>query len=83
MVHHRIYQLFIFNLELGIKVTQNIAQYPLHNVTYAAVKFEVARSNGLGGDAFTKTRWTHGRTIKWPFRWLRAVCLKTLRVFEF
>ena len=32
--------------ELGVKVTQNVAQYPLHHVTYAATKFEVAKSNG-------------------------------------
>ena len=31
MVHHRIYPIFIFDLDLG--VTQNIAQYPLHHVT--------------------------------------------------
>ena len=31
-------------------VTQNVAQYPLHHVTYAATKFEVATSNRLGGD---------------------------------
>ena len=42
-----------FNLDLGIKVTLNIAQYPLHHVTYAAAKFEAATSKGLKGDAFT------------------------------
>ena len=31
-----------------LKVTRNVAQFPLHRVTYAATKFEVARSNGLG-----------------------------------
>ena len=32
MVHHHIYPLFIF--DLGVKVTQNIAQYPqIHHVT--------------------------------------------------
>ena len=29
-------------------------QYPLHHVTYAATKSEVATSNGLGGDTFTR-----------------------------
>ena len=29
-----------------VKVTQNVAQYLLHNETYAPVKFEVAMSNG-------------------------------------
>ena len=33
---------------------RNVAQYPLHNVTYSATKFEVAKSKGLGGDAFTR-----------------------------
>ena len=41
----------IFDL---LKVTQNIAQYPLHYVTYSTTKFEVATSNGLGGDTFTR-----------------------------
>ena len=48
-----------FDIDLGVKVTQNIAQYPLHHVTYAPVKFEVAMSNGLGGDA---KNMTDGRT---------------------
>ena len=30
----------------GIKVTQNITEYPLHPVTYIAAKFEVATANG-------------------------------------
>ena len=30
------------NLECGVKVTKNVAQYPLHHVTYAPAKFEVA-----------------------------------------
>ena len=34
-----------FGLDLGEKVTQNVAQYPLHNVTQA--KFEVGSLNGL------------------------------------
>ena len=36
------------------KVTGNVAQYPLHHVTYSGTKFEVATSNNLGGDAFTR-----------------------------
>ena len=43
----------LFDLDLGVKVTRNVTQYPLHHVTYAATKFEVARSNGLGVDTFT------------------------------
>ena len=37
---------FTYNLFLRVKVTQNVAQYLLHNVTYAPVKFEVDMSNG-------------------------------------
>ena len=44
----------IFDLDLGVKVTRNVAQYPLHHVTYSATKFEVATSNCLGGDTFTR-----------------------------
>ena len=40
--------------DLGVKVTQNVAQYPLHHVNYSATKFEVATSNSLGGDTFTR-----------------------------
>ena len=36
------------------EVTQNVSQYALHHVTYAATKYEVARSYGLGGDTFTR-----------------------------
>ena len=43
-----------FDLDLGVKVTRNVAQYPLHHVTYSATKFAVATSNGLGGYTFTR-----------------------------
>ena len=46
-------QYLTFDLDLGVKVTQNVAQYPLHHVTYSATKFEVASSNRLGGNTFT------------------------------
>ena len=42
------------DLDLGVKVTQNVAQYPLHHVSYSATMFEVATSNRLGGDTFTR-----------------------------
>ena len=29
-----------------VKVTQNVAQYPRHHVTYAPAKFDVATSHG-------------------------------------
>ena len=41
-----------FDVDLG--VMQNVVLYPLQHVTYAAAKFEVAMSNSLGGDAFTR-----------------------------
>ena len=50
-----------FDLDLGVKVTRNVAQYPLHHVIYASTKFEVAGSNGLGGDTITRNV-TDGRT---------------------
>ena len=40
--------------DLGFKIIQNVAQYPLHHLTYAPVKFEVASSNALDEDAFTR-----------------------------
>ena len=52
-----------FDLDLGVKVTQNIAQYPWHHVTYAQTKFEVAASKSLWGDAFTR------KCIIWPWPW--------------
>ena len=48
------YLTFDLDLDLGVKVTQNVAQYPLHHVTYSATKFEVAMSSRLGGDTFTR-----------------------------
>ena len=39
---------------LEVKNTWNGAQYPLHHVTYATAKFEVATSNSLGKDVFTR-----------------------------
>ena len=32
--------------DLGVKVTQNIAQYPVRYVTYAPAKFDIATSHG-------------------------------------
>ena len=36
-----------FDLDLWVKVTQYIAQYPLHHVTYAPANFEGVMSSGL------------------------------------
>ena len=41
-------------LDLGVKVTQNIGKYPLHHVTYAAVKFEAIMSNSVEEGAFAR-----------------------------
>ena len=41
----------LFDLDLGVKVAKSVAQYLLHHVAYAHAQFEVARFNGLGGDA--------------------------------
>ena len=41
-------------LDLEVKVTQKVSQYPPHHVTYAPAKFEVATSNDLGGYVFTR-----------------------------
>ena len=58
-----------FDLDLGVKVTRNVTQYPLHHVIYAPTKFEVSTSNGLGEDTITRNvtdgqtdRRTDGRT---------------------
>ena len=51
----------IFDLDLGVKFTRNVAQFPLHHVTYSPTKFEVATSNGLGGYTFTRNV-TYART---------------------
>ena len=44
----------LFDLDFGVKVTRNIAQCPLHHVTYAPTEFEVSMSKGLGVEVFTR-----------------------------
>ena len=45
-----------------LKVTQNVAQYPLHHVNYAAsLKFDVSMSIGLGKD--TRNEMDNGPTL--------------------
>ena len=39
--------------DLGVKVTQDVAQHPLHHVTFAFAMFDAATSN-YKGDAFRK-----------------------------
>ena len=40
--------------DLGVKVTQDVAQYPPHHMNSVPASFEVALSNSLGEDAFTR-----------------------------
>ena len=40
----------VFDLDLPVKVSRNVAQYPLH----APTEFEVTTSKDLGGEAFTR-----------------------------
>ena len=48
----------LFDLDLvvkvSVKVSQSIVQYPPNHMTYAPAKFEVARSNSIGEDGFTR-----------------------------
>ena len=37
----------LYDLDLVVKVTQNIVQYPANHMTYAPEKYEVARPNSL------------------------------------
>ena len=54
-MHLQEIQYLTFDLNLGFKVTRNVAKYPLHYVIYLATKFEVHTSKRLGGRS-------HGRT---------------------
>ena len=44
----------LFDLDLQVKVTPNVAECPLRHVTYASTEFEVTTSKALGGEAFTR-----------------------------
>ena len=50
----------LYDLDLVVKVTQNVVQYPLNHMTYAPAKFELAASNSLE-DGFTRKYiiWRH------------------------
>ena len=43
-----------FDFNLGVKVTHNVSQYPLHYANYASAKFKVATNNDKGGYTITK-----------------------------
>ena len=40
--------------DLCVKVTANIAQYPLHHLTHVPVKFEGTMSSAIGEDVITR-----------------------------
>ena len=44
----------LYDLDLVVKVTQNVVQCPPNHMTYAPAKFEVATSNSLGKDGLTR-----------------------------
>ena len=44
----------LYDLDLVVKVTQNVVQCPPNHMTYAPAKFKVATSNSLGEDGFTR-----------------------------
>ena len=50
----RKYNILTVDIDLVVKVTRNIAQFPLHHVIDASTKFEVAKSYGLGEDTITR-----------------------------
>ena len=47
-------KIIYLTLDLEVKATEKVAQYTLHHVIYAPAKFEVAMSNDIRGDAFTR-----------------------------
>ena len=53
----------LFDLDLRFKVTGNVAQCPLHHMTFAPTDFEVTTSKGLGGEVFTR------KFNIWPLTW--------------
>ena len=44
----------LYDLDLWVKVTPNVVLCPPNHMTFAPAKFEVATSNSLGEDAFTR-----------------------------
>ena len=44
----------LYDLDLVVKVTQNVVQCPPNHMTYAPVKSEFATSNSLGENGFTR-----------------------------
>ena len=46
----------LYDLDLVVKVTQNVVQCAPNHMTYALAKFEVAMSNSLGEDSLQKSK---------------------------
>ena len=46
----------LFYIDLGAKVTQDLAKYPLYRVTYSDTKFEVATSDRLEKKSINKKK---------------------------
>ena len=44
----------LYDLDLWVKVTSNVVHCPPNHMTFAPAKFEIATSNSLGEDAFTR-----------------------------
>ena len=44
----------LYDLDLVVKAAKNVVQCPPNHMTYAPAKFEVATSNSLGEDVFTR-----------------------------
>ena len=44
----------LYYLDLWVKVTQNVVKCPPNHMTFAPAKFEIATTNSLGEDAFTR-----------------------------
>ena len=44
----------LYDLDLVVKVTKNVVQCPPNHMTYAPAKFEVAMSNSLEEDDFSR-----------------------------
>ena len=53
----------LYSIDLVVKVTQNVVQYPPNHMTYASAKFEGATTDSLGEDGFTRNK------IIWPWHW--------------
>ena len=58
-------QVLTFEHDLG-KVIRNVSQHPLHHVTYAPVKLEVATSNDLVTDVLEENTLLQGHTKRCP-----------------